>query len=258
MPVSVRQGSNAVAAQFDVAFNAGKASAVTALRGERLTNHVIKSRQVAPGVERVLIYSLGNAAMSASNATVARLPFAMAPGEYVGSGPLTPTNVTLVAANATRLEPVSLNSGTIFVTPANRRPDGIVDFFLPSATDERYLIQATTDFVSWVNLSTNVALGDFLQLVDLDAPNYPHRFYRSAAWDALVGGTLGGVQLLPGGGVTFQVTGFDGRAYTLQASTNLVNWTDFSMVTGNGGRISITNAIAGNQRSRFFRLRSGP
>jgi hypothetical protein len=40
------------------------------------------------------------------------------------------------------------------------------------------IIQGTTNLVDWVNLSTNVATGSFLDLVDVDAANAPYRFYR--------------------------------------------------------------------------------
>ena len=63
VPVTLRQSGNAVAAQFDVTFNSARVSALEASRGERLTNHVIRSRQIAPGVERVLICSLNNGGM---------------------------------------------------------------------------------------------------------------------------------------------------------------------------------------------------
>ncbi len=68
VPVSLRQPpGGAVAAQFDVAFNAGKVSAGGSMATERLANHTVKSREIAPGVRRTLIYSLNN-----TNVTVAR------------------------------------------------------------------------------------------------------------------------------------------------------------------------------------------
>jgi hypothetical protein len=61
VPVVVRNASNMVAAQFDVAFDSSKVSALQSLLGARLTNHLIRPRQLASGVQRVLIYSLTNA-----------------------------------------------------------------------------------------------------------------------------------------------------------------------------------------------------
>src|SRR4030095_8398181 len=126
LPVRLRQPAGSmVAPQFDMTFNAGKVSALAAVRGERLTNHVIRSREIMPGVQRVLIYSLGNAAVIETNATVAHLPFTVSQAAFGGSGPLTPVNVLLARPDATAVAPVNLNSGAIFVRPVNRRDDGI-------------------------------------------------------------------------------------------------------------------------------------
>ena len=179
VPVTLRQPSGrVVAAQFDLAFDASKVSALAALRGEGLTNHVIRSRQIAPGVERVLIYSVANAPVTPTNVTMANVPFAVSPTEYVGSGPLLPGNVLLAQADASPLEPVNLGSGTIFVRAVNLLPGGEAQFFLPATPNQRYAIQATTNFVNWLNISTNTATSSFLDLLDVDAARYPYRFYR--------------------------------------------------------------------------------
>ena len=255
VPVTLRQSGNAVAAQFDVTFNSGKVSALDALRGERLTNHIIRSRQIAPGVERVLIYSLNNAGMPQTNVTVANVPFTVAPTEFVGSGPLTPNNVILAEADATALAPVSANSGTIFVRPANRTQDGTVQFFLPSQPDTRYLIQATTDFLNWVNLTNTIALGNFMDLVDTDAASYPHRFYRWILYDAIAG-QIGLVTQQLDGKLSFQLTGLPGRSYVLQASADLQHWINLSTHVAATGTLNFTNVIDAAFPKRFFRLKS--
>ena len=68
VPVTAYNVSNVVAAQFEVAFDSSRVSALQSQLGARLTNHVIKSRQIAPGRHRVLIYSLANAMVGRSNA----------------------------------------------------------------------------------------------------------------------------------------------------------------------------------------------
>jgi hypothetical protein len=53
------------------------------------------------------------------------------------------------------------------------------DFFFPSEPGTDYAIEATTDFDRWVGLTNLIAPpGDFMDLVDPDAPLHPHRFYR--------------------------------------------------------------------------------
>lgn len=78
------------------------------------------------------------------------MPFRVASDEYVSSGPLVPQNVILARRDATAI-PRSLNSGSIFMRKVNPLPDGRMQFFLPSQPDENYVIQATTDFVTWLN-----------------------------------------------------------------------------------------------------------
>ena len=255
VPASLRQGRNVVALQFDVAFNSGKVSALDAVRGERLTHHVIKSRPIAPGVERVLIYSRRNAAVAGTNLTLASLPFAVSASEHTGSGPLTPINLVLARAEATAIAPVSAIAGTIFVRPVNRLADGTVQFFLPSQPDTRYLIQATTDFIHWVTVTNATASGNFMNLLDTEAAQYPHRFYRWILYDAAAG-EIGAVTQLPGGKLSFQVNGRAGRSYVLQASPDLQQWTDLSTNVATGGPLNFTNQISAVFPQRFFRLQS--
>ena len=92
--------TNAVAAQFDLSFNENKVASDGVIAGASLADHTVRSRLVAPGVRRVLIYSLNNSAISSTNRVIASLAFTLSPTEYVGSGPLTPANVTLADAEA--------------------------------------------------------------------------------------------------------------------------------------------------------------
>ncbi len=179
VPVSFIRATNVVAAQFDVAFDPSRVASGAAQTDPVSPRHTVLSREVAPGVRRVLVYSLQNAAITNRNA--AYLPFTVSPAEYASSGPLTPSNGILAKPNGTAVTPLALSSGTVFVRPVNLLPDGRVQFFLPATPDQRYLIQASTDLEHWINISTNVATGTFLDLVDVDAANYPYRFYR---WQA--------------------------------------------------------------------------
>ncbi len=250
--------TNAVAAQFDLSFNDNKVTSDGVVPGTSLADHTVKSRLVAPGVRRVLIYSLNNSAIPSTNRAIASLAFTLSPAEFVGSGPLTPASAILADAGANPVTPVTLNPGQIFVRPANRRPDGVVDFFLPSEPDQKYLIQATTNFVHWDNILTNVAIANFMALVDMDGPNFPYRFYRSALFDAIIGGQIGSFLRSADGTVNFRITGLEGRNYTIQASTDLVIWADIGTATATTGTIQFTDPNAAGFRQRFYRLKSAP
>jgi len=151
---------------------------------------------------------------------------------------------------------VTLNSGSIFVRSVNRDTNGQVEFFLASVPDQRYLIQASTDLINWVNLSTNIAIGSFMDLLDMDAPNYPRRFYRSALFDAVVGEFIGSFSRAAGGGPSFRISGLEGRAYILQASSDLKNWISVSTNAVVDGSVHFSDLEAAHLAQRFYRLKS--
>ena len=181
VPVLASSVSNVTAAQFEVAYDATKVSAGASGIGFRLTNHVIRSREISPGVQRVLIYSLANTMVGRSNTLAANIPFAVSPSERVSSGPIVPGNVMLALPNATAVAPIATTPGEIYIVPTLMLPDGTAQFFFPSQPGSNYVVQASLNLVDWTNLSTNTATSDFLDLVDLDAVLYPWRFYRLRA-----------------------------------------------------------------------------
>src|SRR2546429_654880 len=62
VPIFLRAtNATVVAAQFDVAFNDSKVAGNGAELGARLKNHVVRSREISPGVRRTLVYSMANA-----------------------------------------------------------------------------------------------------------------------------------------------------------------------------------------------------
>lgn len=255
VPVHLARATNVTATQFDVVFSAGKVSLTDAQLTGLFSNHVVRSREISPGVRRVLAYSLAGTSVTLTNSRVAAsLPFTVAPNEFVGSGPLVPTNVVLARADATQVQPVTLTPGAIFVRVVNPLPDGQVQFFLSSEPDTRYLIQATTNFIHWVNVTNTTATGSFMDLVDADAARYPYRFYRWVLYDAA--GEIGAVTQLPGAGLSFQFRGLAGRTYVLQASTDLQRWADLRTNVATTGTLNFTNLIDANFPHRFFRLKS--
>lgn len=83
-------------------------------------------------------------------------------------------------------------TGTIVVNPAPtqptpatlldpaRLPGGSFQFALSNlVVGATYVVQATTNFVDWSNLSTNIAASSVESYVDDGAPAFKWRFYRS-------------------------------------------------------------------------------
>jgi hypothetical protein len=56
-----------------------------------------------------------------------------------------------------------------------------------------------------------------------------------------------------GGSPLFQLTGESGYNYTVQASTNLVNWTNIVSVVNTNGMVPFTDPASANYKQRFYR-----
>jgi hypothetical protein len=162
--------------------------------------------------------------------------------------------VKLAKRDATAISPVTLNNGAVFLRQVNPLPDGSVQFFLPSEADERYLIQATTDFEQWVNLTNTTASGGFMDLMDVDAASYPHRFYRWALADAA--GKFGFVTRNIDGSLGFHFDGLAGRNYVLQASADLHGWANIRTNVAVGSSIDFNVPVEVGLPHRFFRVES--
>ena len=260
VPVSLRYGSNelhnVVALQADVVFDTSGLTDGTPGSGPLLTRHVLASSAPATGTRRLLVYSLESAALT--NGVVASIPFTVGPREY-RTFPLTLAKVVLVRADASQVFATNVN-GFIGVSQVFVAPDGHADGFLNVASNDVetcYVIQATTDFVSWVNVQTNSVAGSLLEFADPNAGAYPHRFYRAIVCDAATGLRIGTITQLPGGQVRFDFSGASGRSYVIQASTNLTQWQNVRTNVGAGGPIVFTDSVA-NLPHRFYRVQPGP
>jgi hypothetical protein len=254
-PVTLNRVTNVTAAQFDVSFDSARVSSEDPSLAPALVGRIIKSREVSPGVRRLLMYSLANTATTfTNNRVIAHLPFTVLPAERYSSGPITPSNVILANRDGNAIPGIVAIAGQIFIRPVNHLPDGTVQFFLPSEADERYLIQASTNLINWVSITNLMAPANFMDLIDVDAARHSRRFYRWVLYDAAAG-ELGGV-LRVNGNVRFQVNGLPARTYVIEASTNLLQWTSISTNTAAGGVINFSDPQASQFRQRFYRLRS--
>jgi hypothetical protein len=67
--------------------------------------------------------------------------------------------------------PVEFLSGAGFT-------NGVFALPLSGLAGKSYVLQGTTDFITWTTLGTNVASGNLLYVVDPNATNFSYRFYR--------------------------------------------------------------------------------
>jgi hypothetical protein len=260
LPVSLRYGTNdlqdVVALQADVVFDATGLSEAAPADGTILGRHLLASSRPEAGLRRLLVYSLENAVLT--NGVVAMIPFTIGPKEYRNFA-LTLANVILVRADGSQVFGSNVD-GFIGVSQVFVAPDGHADGFLNVVSNEVeqcYVIQATTDFVSWVNLQTNSVAGNLLEFNDPNASAYPHRFYRAIVCDAVTGLPIGTITQLADGRVQFDFSGANRRSYVIQASTNLTFWQNIRTNVGAGGSIVFTDSVT-NYPHRFYRVQPGP
>lgn len=260
VPVSLQFGPNelrdVVALQADVWFDASGVSDGTPTNGLLLSQQVLASSQPAAGTRRLLVYSLANAPWT--NGLVANIPFTVGLGEY-RNFPLRLGNVILVRADASQVLATNVN-GYIAVSQMAVAQDGRASGFLNVSSndvEQCYVIQATSDFVNWVNVQTNSATGNLLEFADPTAVGHPYRFYRAFVCEAATGLRLGTITQLPDRQVRFDFSGAIGRSYVIQASTNLTQWVNVRTNVGAGGSIVFTDSVT-NQPHRFYRVRQGP
>jgi hypothetical protein len=67
-------------------------------------------------------------------------------------------------------------------------------------------------------------------------------------------GSFQGIALLPGGVVQLNMTGTAGAGYTVQATSDLINWTPVATVSSTNGSLEYLDISASNFPARFYRL----
>jgi len=69
---------------------------------------------------------------------------------------------------------------TVDPNSVRRGIDGVIRFRLNGSANQSFIIQASTDLISWTALSTNTFVGTNFDVSDDKAAQYDRRFYRAA------------------------------------------------------------------------------
>jgi hypothetical protein len=70
----------------------------------------------------------------------------------------------------------------IFFSAPGTFSNGVFQLQLSATPNQSYVLEASTNLIQWVPVSTSTPAASPFYLADPDAPNYPNRFYRVLLW----------------------------------------------------------------------------
>jgi len=167
-----------VGIQAEIVFDAARVSSGAAIRSTTVGDFVVRSSQPTAGVRRVLIYS--PSLQPLTNGTLAVLSFTVSAGTYREVLRLGLTNVMVVNTTPSAVDSTNV-PGFIAIGPIFIDAEQNANFFLDVQADRTYTIEASTNLVNWVPLSTNFAAGPVLDYTDTNASQFSQRFYRAVS-----------------------------------------------------------------------------
>ena len=253
VPLTLSHTGSVSAVQYDLSYNPARMTAGTLAQGVFSNDVVLRSRQVAPGTHRILVYQTSPSVLD-TNLAIGGLPFTLPAGQLSGGGRVTITNALAASQTATAVSPLRLRHGAVLADPVFRGPDGVVDLFLTVQSNLLYVVQASTNLVNWVNIATNFTALDYILITDFDAVQYQARFYRAVPVGTPAGGTISNVSVTAGNLLTFGYATTAGQTYILQTSTNLASWDNLTTNVAGASVLSFTNLIAPAVPRQFFRV----
>jgi hypothetical protein len=133
-------------------------------------------------------------------------------------------------------------------------------FNITWASGQTVVVEACPNLANpvWTPLQTNTLTGDTLYFSDPQWTNHPARFYR-LRWPCSLETpqpTVTGVSRQPDQRLLLQCAGTAGLTYTVQTSTNLVDWVNrTNLLADPGGLIECLLDMDTNAPACFYRLR---
>ena len=128
---------------------------------------------------------------------------------------------------------------------------GGFQLYVESATGRSYLIEASTNLVTWTAIATNLAGGP-MEFLDANAGKYLRRYYRLLSEPSLFGPSLKATGRGEGGGFKVVIDSADASPYIVQASADLVHWVDVA-TNAAGGNLNFFDVDPGYFARRFYR-----
>lgn len=182
--VNYATDTNAPSLQFDLLYSTNDLTSGNPVGGSALSDHQIFSSEVTPGLRRVLIFSLSNAAIS--NGVLAYVPFSIASNSTDHNEPLTLSNVVVSSVSGTAI-PATSSNGVLAIalqpafTAIFSTNGGAIHLQISGTSGRNYVVQSTTNLIqsSWIALYTNIAVGGILEFDDARPQSGLAQFYRA-------------------------------------------------------------------------------
>jgi hypothetical protein len=134
------------------------------------------------------------------------------------------------------------------------------EFGVGAMAGEAIVVEASTDFRTWVPVQTNLVTGTgWFLFADGDRSRFPHRFYRARLYDGTLpapaiqatDGTMG----FEHGRFGFNLSGVAGQTVVIEASTNLETWVPKVTNLFDVVPFAWRDAASTNFARRFYRVR---
>jgi len=164
---------------------------------------------------------------------------------YVASG--IPTNTPGLSYSVNYLP----NSTPPEMAPGRLDKSGAFTMQVEIPSTLPYVIQASTNLLDWLPISTNTAPG-LWDFIDFDASNYPARFYRMTWPVPDEAPVLSAPNVAGSGAFQMHVDSTPGLPWAVQISTNLFDWVSI-MTNQPGGAMDFVDVSATNSACRFYR-----
>ena len=193
--------------------------------------------------------------LTLSNATMLRARGAVCGGYYGGSAWFVQATAAVVRVVSAPQPTILVNDGS-FGARSNR-----FGFNVTSAPGQVVVIEATTDFVTWTPVQTNLSTGSgLISFSDPQSRLFSRRFYRAR----LFTGTLPSPAILAAGssfGLSSNQFGFNlssipGQVVVIEATTDFLTWTPVQTnLSTSSGLISFSDPQYHLFSRRFYRAR---
>lgn len=251
------RATNTTAFQVDLRFDPLKAELLAPTWSKSLSNHVVRTRELGPGLWRMLVYSIGNELLL-PNSAIGTLPIHLSSTERNGSGPITPSRFILARPDGRPVAPVATKSGRVFVTRVSLPdPDGSVSLFFQAQDQTEHVLFASTNLSTWIPVVTNAAFDGIVDFVDADAKLFDYRFYSLDRPQEIIPLAsrleLSEVAFM-NGAKSLRVEVPANLRFQLEVSTDLRVWTVIGDVTNTTTTIQVPAPVVDESARMFFRL----